>query len=181
MKKTILVSAMMISTALVFAQKKTTTSASISFDATTEKDALPKAENKTGVAALDTKKGTVAFETIIKNFSFTNPMMQEHFNGEKWMNSDKYPTATFKGKITNLAAVDFGKDGVYTADVEGDLTMHGETKPVKTKAQVTIKDKAISAAADFVVKLEDYKIDGGAIAAGKVSKEPKISVVGDFK
>lgn len=181
MKKTILVSAMMISTVLVFAQKKTTTSATIGFDATTEKDALPKAENKTAVAALDTKKGTVAFETIIKNFSFSNPMMQEHFNGDGWMNSDKFPTATFKGTITNLSAIDFEKDGVYTADVAGDLTMHGETKPVKTQAKVTVKDKMISAAADFTVKLEDYKINGGAIAAGKVAKEPKISVVADFK
>ena len=181
MKKTILVFALALSTGALFAQKKTTTSATINFDASTEKDALPKAENKTTVASLDTKKGTVAFETIVKNFSFSNPMMQEHFNGDQWMSSDKFATASFKGTITNLAAVNFDKDGTYTADVAGDLTLHGETKPVKTKATITIKDKAISTKTDFTIKLEDYKINAGAIAAGKVAKEPKISVVADFK
>lgn len=181
MKKTILVLALALTTGAVFAQKKITTSATINFDATTETDDLPKAENKTAVASLDTKKGTVAFEAIIKNFSFSNPMMQEHFNGEKWMNSDKYATAVFKGSITNLDAVNFDKDGSYKANLEGDLTMHGETKPVKTTATITIKEKAINATASFNVKLEDYKVNGGAIAAGKVAKEPKISVLADFK
>lgn len=181
MKKTILVLVFALTASALFAQKKITTSATIKFDATTEKDALPKAENKTAVASLDTKKGTLAFETIIKNFSFSNPMMQEHFNGEQWMNSDKYATATFKGTITNLEVINFEKDGTYTANLEGSLTMHGETKPVKTVATIIIKENAINATAAFTVKLEDYKVNGGAIAAGKVAKEPKISVVADFK
>mgnify|MGYP003492588993 FL=1 len=50
MKKTILSLAMVLAAGLLFAQKKTTTSAVISFDATTPIDALPKAENKTVIA-----------------------------------------------------------------------------------------------------------------------------------
>lgn len=181
MKKTILVFALALTVGAVFAQKKTTTSATINFDATTSLDALPKAENKAAVASLDTKKGTVAFEAIIKNFSFTNPKIQEHFNGEGWMNSDKFPTATFKGTITNLKDIKFDTDGEYTATVEGNLTIHGETKPTTTTAKITVKDKMISTTSDFSIKLEDFKVDGGAVAAGKVSKTPTISVVADFK
>jgi len=180
MKKTTLAIALLLSTGLLFAQKKTTTSATINFDATTSLDALPKAENKTGIAALDTKTGTVAFEVAIKNFAFTNPRMQEHFNGPGWMNSDKFPTANFKGKITNLSAVKFKKDGTYNAQVEGDLTIHGETKPVKTIAVIKVEKKKISSKSDFTIKLEDYKVNGGAIAAGKVAKEPTISVSANF-
>ncbi len=33
---------------------------------------------------------------------------------------------------------------------------------------------------DFTIKLEDYNVNGGAIGAGKVSKEPTISVAADF-
>ena len=51
-----------------FTQKKTTTSAIVGFDATTAIDALPKAENKTVIAAIDPSKGSVQFEAIIKNF-----------------------------------------------------------------------------------------------------------------
>lgn len=180
MKKTTLLLALTLSTAVLFAQKKTTTSASVNFDATTSKDALPKAENKTAIAALDTKSGAIAFEVVIKNFSFSNPMMQEHFNGDGWMNSDKFPTATFKGKIINLVDVNFTKDGMYSANVEGELTIHGETKPVKSKATFTVTGKKITSKSDFSIKLEDYKIEGKAIAAGKVAKEPTISVTADF-
>lgn len=181
MKKTILLFSLALTTGVLFAQKKTTTAATISFDATTEKDALPKAENKSSIASFDTKSGVVAFETSIKNFSFSNPMIQEHFNGEQWMNSDKYATATFKGTVKGAQEINFEKDGTYSANVEGDLSIHGETKPVKTTAYFKVKDKVITAAADFMIKLDDYKINGGAIAAGKVAKEPKISVVAEFK
>ncbi|MBS1734927.1 MAG: YceI family protein [Bacteroidetes bacterium] len=180
MKKTTLALALVLSTGALFAQKKTTTSASVNFDATTSLDALPKAENKTAVAALDTKAGTIAFEVVIKNFSFSNPMMQDHFNSEGWMNSDKYPTATFKGTITDIASVNFAKDGVYNVNVEGNLTLHGETKPLKTKAVITVGSKTITAKSTFTIKLEDYKVEGKAIAAGKVAKEPTISVSADF-
>jgi hypothetical protein len=47
MKKTILSLALVVATGLLFAQKKTTTSATINFDATTSIDKLPRAENKT--------------------------------------------------------------------------------------------------------------------------------------
>ena len=180
MKKTSLFLALVLSTGALFAQKKTTTSASVNFDATTSLDELPKAENKTAIAALDTKTGDVAFGAQIKNFSFGNPMIQEHFNSGGWMDSDKFPTANFKGKITNLSEVDFNKDGTYKADVEGDLTIHGVTNKVKTKVVITIAGKKISSKSDFTIKLEDYKVEGKAIAAGKVAKEPTISVAADF-
>lgn len=181
MKKTMLFIALVAATGSIFAQKKTTTSAIIYFDATTSKDALPKAENKTVIAAIDAKKGTIAFEAIVKNFSFTNPKMQEHFNGATWMDSEKFSTASFKGNITNLTAIDFKKDGTYNADVAGDLTIHGVTKPVKTTGKITVAGKSVSASADFSIKLEDYGVNGPAIAAGKVSTEPKIAVSADMQ
>lgn len=180
MKKTSLFLALVLSAGALFAQKKTTTSATINFDATTSLDALPKAENKTAIAALDTETGTVAFEIAIKNFAFSNPKMQEHFNSAGWMDSDQFPTANFKGKISNLSTVDFSKNGTYSADVEGDLTIHGVTKPVKTKATINIDGGKINSKSEFTIKLEDFNVNGSAIAAGKVSKEPTISVVADF-
>ena len=180
MKKTILSVALVLATGLLFAQKKTTTSAIITFDATTALDALPKAENKTVIASLDTKLGAVLFEASIKSFSFSNPKIQEHFNSKGWMDSDQFETATFKGSIVNLKDVKFNKDGTYAVTVTGNLTIHGETKPVESKGTITVSGKSIKATSDFTIKLEDYKVNGGAIAAGKVSKEPKITVVAEF-
>ena len=180
MKKTILSVALVLATGLIFAQKKTTTSAVINFDATTSLDKLPKAENKTVIASLDTKTGKLAFEVAVKNFAFANPKIQEHFNSKGWMDSDQFTTATFVGNISNVAAVKFTKDGTYKVDVNGDLTIHGVTKPVETRGTVTVKDGVITANAEFSIKLEDYDVNGGAIAAGKVSKEPVIAVTAVF-
>jgi polyisoprenoid-binding protein YceI len=180
MKKTILSVALVLAAGLLFAQKKTTTSAIINFDATTSIDKLPAAENKTAIASLDTKTGKLAFEVTIKNFAFSNPRIQEHFNAAGWMNSDQFPTATFSGSITNLEAVNFAKDGTYAVAVKGELNMHGVTKPVEANGSIKVSGKAINASSEFSVKLEDYGVTGGAIAAGKVAQEPKISVTAEF-
>ena len=182
MKKTLLVLALAGLSAVSFAQKKrTTTSATINFDATTKLDALPKAENKTAVASLNTKSGDVAFEAIVKNFAFSNPKIQEHFNGAQWMDSDKFPKASFKGKITNLSAVNFKADGSYSATVSGNLTMHGVTKAVTAPATIVVSGKAITTTSNFSVAVADYGVNGPAIGAGKVATDPKISVTAEFK
>lgn len=181
MKKTILFIALVAATGAMFAQKKTTTSGSINFDATTSLDQLPKAENKTVIAAIDPKKATLAFEVIMKNFTFGNPRIQEHFNGPRWLDSEKFPTATFSGNITNATAVNFSKDGTYDAEVAGDLTIHGVTKPVKTSGKIVVNGKIVSVNAEFTIKLEDYGVDGPQIAAGKIAKEPKITVAADMQ
>ena len=180
MKKTTLILALVMATGSLFAQKKTTTSAVISFDATTAIDALPKADNKTAIASLDTKTGKLAFEVTIKNFAFSNPRIQEHFNAEGWMNSDKFPTATFKGDIKNLKDVNFAKDGSYKVTVAGEITIHGVTKPIESTGTIVVSGSKIKASSDFKIKLEDFNVNGGAIAAGKVSKEPAISVNAEF-
>ncbi len=180
MKKTLLVLALVASATTIFAQKKTTTSATVAFDATTEKDALPKAENKTVVAALDTKSGALAFEAPVKSFAFANPMMQEHFNSDKWFDSDKYPAFTYKGKITNLAAVKFDKDGTYTAATEGVLTVKDKTVKVKAPATIVVSGGKITSTTNFSIALADYGVTGAPIDGGKVAKEPKITVSAEF-
>jgi polyisoprenoid-binding protein YceI len=181
MKKTILFLSLVALSGAVLAQKKTTTSATINFDASTSLDALPKAENKTVIAAVDTKTGTVAFEAAVKNFAFSNPKMQDHFNGDNWMKSDAFPKFTFKGKIADLSAVNFAKDGTYNVTVTGDLTVRDITKQITTPAVIVIKNGAIAATATFSIILADFGITGVPIDAGKVAKEPKITVTAELK
>jgi polyisoprenoid-binding protein YceI len=181
MKKTVIFLALVITSGSVFAQKKTTTSATVSFDASTAIDNLPKADNKTVIAAIDTKTGAVMFEANVKNFAFKNPMIQEHFNGEKWMHSDAHPSFTFKGNIVELSSVDFAKDGSYNAEVEGILTIKGKEQKIKVPGSVVVKGESLLASANFSIALADFGISGAPIDGGKVSKEPKISVSAEFK
>ena len=181
MKRTTLFFAFALLSTAIFAQKKTTTSAVITFDASTAIDDLPKADNKTVIAAIDTKSGTVQFEAAVKNFSFSNPTIQDHFNGEKWLNSTTYPKFSFSGKIADLSKVNFTKDGSYAVNVTGDLTVRDVAKSITTPATIVVKNGIITATTVFSIKLEDYNIAGTAINAGKVAKEPKITVLAELK
>lgn len=176
MKQVFLFLFVLSATLFANAQKLVTTSGVIVFDATTKIDQLPKAENKTVIAAIDPAKGTIQFEASMRNFAFKNPMMQDHFNSEKWMDSENFPKASFKGNITNIDEVSFKKEGTYTANVEGVLTIKGKESKVSTPATIVVNNGLVKATANFSIKLEDYGIDGAPVAAGKVSKEPVISV-----
>lgn len=180
MKKTFLFLACIATAGILFAQKKTTTSAIVSFNATTPKDDGPTAENKTVIGSIDTQTGEVAFEATVKNFSFKSPKMQEHFNGPNWMNSDQFPIFTFTGKIDNVKKVKFNKDGIYKVKVTGDLTIKGISKRTLVEGTITMKGGKIIVAAFFTVRLADYNITGMPIDVGKVSKEPKISMSAEF-
>lgn len=180
MKKTILSLSLIFIAGSMFAQNLTTSSATVSFDATTPIDALPKADNKTVIASLNTTTGAVLFEAAVNNFAFSNPKIQEHFNGANWMNSASFPKFSFAGKIDKVSKVKFTKDGVYKVTVTGSLTVKGVTKPVKTPATITVTGGKVSAATGFSIVLADYGITGAPIDGGKVAKEPKITVAAQF-
>lgn len=180
MKKAILSLSMFFIAGSMFAQNLTTSSATVSFDATTPIDALPKADNKTVIASLNTTTGAVLFEAAVNNFAFSNPKIQEHFNGANWMNSASFPKFSFAGKIDKVSKVKFKKDGVYKVTVTGNLTVKGVTKPVKTPATITVTGGKVSAATGFSIVLADYSITGAPIDGGKVAKEPKITVAAQF-
>jgi polyisoprenoid-binding protein YceI len=165
----------------VLAQLKKTNSATVSFDASTSLDNLPKAENKTVYAEIDVKTGDLAFEATVKNFAFTNPGMQNHFNNKGWLNSDEFPLFTFSGKIADLSKINFAKNGSYSVTVSGDLVIKNISKPVTTDATIIIKDGALSATSSFSIKLSEYNITNVSIDAGKVAKEPRITVSAELK
>ena len=68
----------------------------------------------------------------------------------------------------------------YTVKVNGNLTVKGISKPTKVEGTVTVADGKIKIAANFKIKLEDYNITGQPVEAGKIDKEPKITVSAEF-
>src|SRR5207253_2276647 len=98
-----------------------------------------------------------------------------------WLNSDQHPTFSFKGNITDLSAVDFTKDGIYTVKTDGVLTVKGVDQKITIPGTITVQGNSIFAAADFSIKLADFGITGSPIDGGKVAKEPKINVSAELK
>jgi polyisoprenoid-binding protein YceI len=118
--------------------------------------------------------GQLVFMLGIKGFRFENATMQEHFN-ENYMESNKYPKAVFGGTITNLAAINFDKDGIYAASVTGELEIHGIKKKVSMDGTIEIKSGKVSVKSKFNIKLSDYNIKGSLIGE-KIAKEVEVTV-----
>ena len=115
------------------------------------------AHNHQATSVLNTTTGEMSFSILIKSFEFEKALMQEHFN-DNYMESDKFPKATFKGNIKDLTKVDFKKDGTYTIEVEGDLTIHGVTKKTIATGTIEIKNGQILTQSSFPVTLKDFNV-----------------------
>lgn len=132
------------------------------------------ANNYKATAAM-TSAGAVEFAVLMKGFEFEKSLMQDHFN-ENYVESDKFPRATFKGKIANPSAVKFTTDGTYPVSVSGTLTIHGVAKPVKASGTITVSGGKISANSTFNISLKDYGIKIPGDKVNNISNSIKITV-----
>lgn len=133
------------------------------------------AVNKTTAAVLDSKEGTLQFVVLMKGFEFEKALMQEHFNAN-YVESDKYPKAEFKGTIINNSNINYSKEGTYTANIKGALTLHGVTKDVTTSATIKVAPAGLQSNAVFNILLSDYNIKIPSLAKNKISNNVKIMV-----
>ncbi|HTL07888.1 MAG TPA: YceI family protein, partial [Chitinophagaceae bacterium] len=112
---------------------------------------------------------------LVKGFHFERALMEEHFN-ENYMESDKIPKASFKGKINNLPAVDLSKDGNYPVTAEGELTIHGITKQVRVAGNLLVKAGLPQLQAKFMVAPKDYNIKIPSLVADKIAASMNVTV-----
>lgn len=138
------------------AQKFFTKTGTITFSSETPMEKI-EAKNQQVISIIDTEDGTMAFNVLMKGFNFEKALMQEHFN-EKYVESDKYPKATFKGKITNFDEVDLSTSGEYAVKVSGEMNLHGESQQVTADGTLTVSDGKIIGVSTFELVLADYAI-----------------------
>ena len=98
--------------------------------------------------------------------------MQEHFN-ENYLESEKFPTGKFAGKITEV--VDLSKPGTYPVTAAGNLTIHGVTKPVTVKGTIVATATELKVTFAFTVRTEDYKIEVPTLVFNKIAEVIEIS------
>lgn len=156
------------------AQKLMTRTGQVSFFSSTPVENI-EAVNNEMASIIDIKTGDVVFVVPIKSFRFDKALMQEHFN-ENYMESDQYPKADFKGKITNLNEVNFSKEGTYNVKVAGKLTMHGVVQDVTIPGTIIIKNGGATAKTKFMIKPADYKIKIPSVVASKIADQIEVTV-----
>jgi polyisoprenoid-binding protein YceI len=149
-----------------YAQLLLTQTGETSFNSDTPIEKISATNKQTG-AALNPANGAVAVKIIIRNFHFPNKLMEEHFN-ENYMESEKYPNATFNGKIQET--IDYTKDGVYDVSAKGTLEIHGVKQERILKGKLTISKGQMILDSNFDVKLVDHKISVPTIVIAKIAE-----------
>lgn len=136
-----------------------------------------KAENTSAKSLFNASTGDVAFSIPIKDFEFAKSLMKEHFN-EKYLESDKYPKATFQGKIESYDPHANGEQHVVAT---GKLTIHGVTKNVDIPGTLEIKSGGIIAHSNFKIRLEDYKISIPQLLWTNIAEEVEVTIQVTYK
>jgi polyisoprenoid-binding protein YceI len=90
----------------------------------------------------------IAFSVPIDQFQFDKRLMQQHFN-EKYMESEKFPTSTFSGKVDGFNPETKGSQNVVA---KGKLKIHGVTRQVENKGTID-QNSSLVMNAKFIVVL----------------------------
>lgn len=119
---------------------------------------LSKFDKTTGTVTLDkeAKTGAVDITIDMKSVNTGYETFDGHIQGEDFLDTAKYPTATFKSTKVSF-------DGDKPATIDGELTIKGVTKPVTLKVNhfatmphPMLKKETIGANASTVIKRSEF-------------------------
>jgi polyisoprenoid-binding protein YceI len=82
-----------------------------------------------GSIVIDTAASSGSVDIVIDpaSIDLAQDKLSEHVASPEMLDTKRYPTATYKGKVIFRAGT--------PASIEGDLTLHGVTRPVKLKIE----------------------------------------------
>lgn len=121
----------------------------------------------------EAKTGSVDITIDMKSVDTGSKLFNEHIQGEDFLHTAKYPSATFQSTKVNFA-------GDQPSSIEGKLTLKGITRPVVLTVSAfnagthpIVKKEAIGANAHTTVKRTDFNMGKYAPA---VSDEVRIDI-----
>ncbi|WP_121313281.1 MULTISPECIES: YceI family protein [unclassified Flavobacterium] len=173
--KKILFYGLLLVTAQNFAQTKLVTkTGKITFEASVPAFEEVKAKNEAVTCILNTETGEIASLALMKGFRFKVALMEEHFN-ENYVESDKFPKSTFKGKIDNF---DLSKLTATAKEytIKGKLELHGKSKDIVVTAKIKKTDAGVEIDSNFSVNTDDYGIEIPSVVSKKLTKKVAVTL-----
>jgi polyisoprenoid-binding protein YceI len=137
-------------------------------------------DKTSGTIVYDKDKGTGTVDITIdtSTVDFGHAKLDEHVKSAEMLDVAKFPTASYKGTLAKF------KDGQPT-EVEGQLTLHGVTKPVKLtinqfKCMINpmSKKEVCGADASATFKRSDFGVNWGDTYGFKQDVKLQIQVEG---
>lgn len=135
------------------------------------------ASSKMIVSMINTSSNEIVFGVAIRSFQFRLQKMEDDFN-ENFMESNKYPDATYKGTINEK--INWAKDGTYRITAKGILTIHGVSNERLDTAIVRIAGGKISLNSDFLIRVADYKIKIPQLLFEKIAEVVSVQLIIDY-
>ncbi|MCK6648179.1 MAG: YceI family protein [Bacteroidia bacterium] len=172
MKKSVLFALLFLSINALNAQIYIAKSCVISFFSSSPLEDI-EAINTNTKPVINTTTGDVQMKIAITGFVFEKPLMQEHFN-ENYMESEKYPSAIFKGKINEK--IDWTKDGEHKVTVTGTFEIHGVKKERTIDGIVAIKGNEITISSKFNIHIADYNIKVPSLYVKNIAEDVEVKI-----
>lgn len=130
---------------------------------------------------IDFSESTFAFTFPVETFEgFNSPLQKEHFK-EHYLETAKYPNATFSGKMLGYNSC--GEESCeQLIKAKGKLVIHGVTRIVTFPVMLSYDYVAdiYYSKTDFEVSLEDFDIHVPLILAAKIAPIIKVQVEVNF-
>jgi len=118
---------------------------------------------------LNTTERSFAFLLPMSSFEgFNSKLQQTHFN-ENYIQTDKYPNATFEGKI--IEEIDFSVPGTYEVRGKGKFQVHGVEQVRIIRCKLTVAEGKITITSKFTVLLADHNIKIPSVVSKKIAEE----------
>jgi hypothetical protein len=136
-----------------------------------------KAESRQVNGMINTQTGEVAFIIPMRSFHFAKALMEEHFN-EKYIESDKYPQATFKGKI--VEPIDMSKKGKQQLSVSGIMTIHGQEKNIQEKGELEVNNDKLTLTTEFYLAIKNYNITVPTLLIKNIADTVQVKLKADY-
>ena len=159
------------------AQLFISSSTEISFFSATPLEDI-EAINSRSSSLINTKDRQIVFQIPMRGFIFDKDLMQEHFN-ENYLESDKYPKASFNGNV--IEDVDLSKDGTYQVTAKGILDIHGVEQERTLKGVIVKKGDIITLIGEFTIVLKDHNIKIPKIVIANIAEEVIVKVSATYK
>lgn len=162
--------------ASAYSQKYTADKAYVSFFSDAVMEDI-KAENTKATTIFNAATGDIAFSIPMKEFKFAKSLMQEHFN-EKYVESEKFPKATFTGKIIDFKP---SASGAQNVKAQGKLTIHGVTRDIDVPGTIEVQGNKLVMKSKFMVKVADYNITIPQIVFQNIAEEVEVTIDFTYK
>lgn len=134
------------------------------------------AHNHKVKCVIDFESGEVSVSMLMSGFKFEKALMEQHFN-ENYVESSKYPKATFNGNIINLPELNMKQAGDYTLVIEGTLALHGVSKKIREECKMIVGKEQTKLNCEFILKPSDFNIGIPALLKENISENIKVKLV----